>query len=320
MATSLPGWRLDVAVPAPTVAAFEEALCARADAVASDADPKNGLIAVQAYFAAPPARASLAGLFAAVALAVGCQLPAFTLSALDDVDWVAESQRRLPPLRAGRFHLFGAHVTEPPPAASIPLLIEASVAFGTGRHESTRGCLLALQAIARTGFQPKRALDLGCGSGVLAMAMAKLWPGPVLAVDNDPQAVAVARDNAKLNGLARRVRAAYAQGCHGRTVATFGRFDLVAANILARPLAAMAREITANLAPGAFVVLSGLQSAQERQLLGKYRALGLCLWRRFLLDDWSTLVVRRRGAWARRCRWPAYGPSDRRAEGSRHPA
>ncbi len=320
MATGVSGWRLDVAVPAPSVAAFEEALSACADAVASDADPRDGRIAVQAYFAAPPARASLTDLFAAVADAVGCQPPAFTLAALDEVDWVAESQRRLPALRAGRFYLFGAHVTDAPPAASIPLLIEASVAFGTGRHESTRGCLLALEAIARRGFRPETALDLGCGSGVLALAMARLWPCPVLAVDNDPQAVAVARDNAKLNGMARQVRVACAQGCRGRTVATLGRFDLVAANILARPLAAMARDIAANLAPDGFIVLSGLQAAQERQVLGKYATFGLSLWRRVVLDEWSTLVIRRRGAWARRCRWPACGASDRTAEGSRHPA
>src|SRR6266404_4068788 len=119
-------------------------------------------------------------------------------------DWVAESQRGLAPFRAGRFYVRGSHVEGRWPRGSLPLIIDAGMAFGTGRHETTRGCLLALDRLARRR-RFVRLLDLGCGSGILAIAMARLWGAAVLAIDNDPQAVAVARDNAAINGVAERV-------------------------------------------------------------------------------------------------------------------
>ena len=121
-------------------------------------------------------------------------------------DWVAESRKALPPIAAGRFYLRGSHIEGPAPRGKLALLIDAGAAFGTGRHESTRGCLIALDRLARAGRVFAAVLDLGCGSGVLALAAARLWPGPVLAADNDPDAVRVARENVILNGLAGRVR------------------------------------------------------------------------------------------------------------------
>src|SRR5262249_48670936 len=119
-------------------------------------------------------------------------------------DWVAESRRALPPINAGRFYLRGAHVKGPTPRGKIALHVDAGAAFGTGRHETTRGCLLALDRLARR-HKFKRPLDLGCGSGVLALAAASLWPAKVLAADNDTDAVRVARENADINGLSDRL-------------------------------------------------------------------------------------------------------------------
>jgi ribosomal protein L11 methyltransferase len=147
-------------------------------------------------------------------------------------NWVAETQRLLAPLRIGRFFIHGAHFDGRPPRGAIPLLIDASIAFGTGRHETTRGCLLALDRLARSGRRIKRPLDLGCGSGILALAVAHLWNGPVLAVDTDLNSVAVARENLRINHAADRVRVVKSHGFGAAAVRRAAPFDLIVANIL----------------------------------------------------------------------------------------
>jgi ribosomal protein L11 methyltransferase len=148
-------------------------------------------------------------------------------------NWVAETQRLLAPLRIGRFFIHGAHFRGRPPRGAIPLLIDASIAFGTGRHETTRGCLLALDRLARGGRRIKRPLDLGCGSGILALAVAHLWNAPVLAVDTDLNSVAVARENLRINRAAERVRVVRSHGFGAAAVRRAAPFDLIVANILA---------------------------------------------------------------------------------------
>jgi len=206
-------------------------------------------------------------------------------------DWVRESRKALPPIRAGRFYLRGSHVSGPTPRGKIALLIEAGAAFGTGRHETTRGCLLVIDRLARDGCRFARVLDMGCGTGILALAAARLWPARVLGADSDADAVRVARENAVVNGLAERVRVVRAHGYGAAAVRRAGPFDLIIANILARPLQRMAPSLAGHLVAGGRAVLSGLLSAQEGQVLEAHRRQGLIADFRLQVGEWSVLVL-----------------------------
>jgi ribosomal protein L11 methyltransferase len=211
---------------------------------------------------------------------------------MPEIDWVAESQAGLPAVRAGRVWVYGSHVAEPPPPGTIPLLIEANVAFGTGRHETTRLCLEALQEIAKRRT-PRRILDLGCGSGLLALAAARLWPAAdVTASDTDAPSIRVARENARLNRFAPgRIAFDVGAGYAAPAVREAAPYDLVVANILAGPLNAMATRTARALAPGGLAVLSGLLTVQERSVLARHRAAGLSLAARRRMGEWSALVL-----------------------------
>ncbi len=209
-------------------------------------------------------------------------------------DWVAESQRGLPPLAAGPFFIHGSHFAGKPPRGRIVLEIDAGMAFGTGRHETTRGCLLALSRLARTR-RFKRPLDVGCGTGILAFAMAHLWGQPVLAADLDADAVRVSRENARLNGLGKRVKVVKSDGYRAAAIRAGAPYDVIAANILANPLIGLAPDLAAVLARDGRAVLSGLLRSQEKDVLAAHRAAGLELDFRLHLKEWSVLVLRRRG-------------------------
>jgi ribosomal protein L11 methyltransferase len=290
------GWTLALVVPAAALPVFEGALGTLGGAlVIGVAGERSGAGAVplRLYLTQQPDRAEAAALLATAAAAAGVAVPAFEVDALPELDWVAESQTALPPIHAGRFYIHGSHATKAAPAASIPILIDAGAAFGTGRHESTRGCLIALSRLARWR-RFRRPLDLGCGSGVLAIAIAKLWPVPVLAVDNDRTALRVARDNARVNGVAPRLRHGASDGYRSAEVARRAPYDLIVANILAAPLAAMAGDLARCLAPGGVAVLSGLLAAQQRAVIAPHRSRGLRLKHRVLVGDWATLVLYQR--------------------------
>ncbi len=206
-------------------------------------------------------------------------------------DWVAASLAELKPVEAGRFTVHGAHDRARLAANRIGIEIEAALAFGTGHHGTTRGCLLALDGIAKTR-RPRRVLDIGTGTGVLAIAAAKALRRPVLASDIDPEAVAIARANARLNGVSPLVQCICAKGLTGLRFRQAGPFDLVFANILLAPLKALAGPMRPLLANGAHVVLSGLLAEQENAALAAYRPHGLKLVRRIPLGEWVTLVLR----------------------------
>jgi ribosomal protein L11 methyltransferase len=187
------------------------------------------------------------------------------------------------------------HRPDSPLFGRVVLRLDAGLAFGSGEHGSTRGCLLALEGVLHR--RPRRCLDLGTGSGVLAMAAAKLLRAPVLATDLEPWSVRVAAENARMNGLARRVRVRAADGWRHRILR--GRhFDLVFANILARPLCAMARALAAHLAPGGTAILAGLLDSQAPMVLAAHRRQGLKLVRRIAVGRWTTLVLRKPGSCA----------------------
>ncbi|MBC7132111.1 MAG: 50S ribosomal protein L11 methyltransferase [Roseovarius sp.] len=247
----------------------------------------SGLWEIGAYFEAAPDAVAL-DLLAAVHGA-----RPFTVSELPEVDWVAKVRRDLSPVVAGRFFVHGSHDADRVPADALPLLIEASMAFGTGHHGTTLGCLRALDRLAGQGFVGRPVLDLGCGTAVLAMAAARIWPGVMLASDIDPVAVEVALANVAANGLVGRVRCLVAEGLAHPELDAAAPFDLIFANILKGPLVALAPGITGALAPGGKVILSGLLNEQAAEVIAVYSALGARLEDHAEIGDWSTLVMSR---------------------------
>lgn len=238
----------------------------------------------------------LAAGLALAALTSG-EAPALSRRATEASGWLARNRAAFPPLLIGRrFQLRPTHLPPREMPGRITLTLDAGLAFGSGEHGSTQGCLLALERLAPR--RPARLLDLGTGSGVLAMAAARLFCRPmrataVLASDLDPFSVRVARENAARNGLARRVRVVRCDGWLQRPLVGARPFDLVVANILARPLATMAGDLARHLAPGGTAILAGLLARQERGVLAAHRRQGLVLRARQPMGAWTTLILAR---------------------------
>jgi ribosomal protein L11 methyltransferase len=212
-------------------------------------------------------------------------------SELSEKDWVAASLADLTPVRAGRFLVHGAHHRGQFPLNLVGIEIEAALAFGTGHHGTTRGCLLALDALLKRRRR-LHLLDVGTGTGVLAIAAAKVLHSRVLTTDIDPVAVQVANANARHNGVGIFITNRVADG--RRALPWRGPFDLILANILLGPLSRMAPQLVSRLAPGGSVVLSGLLPNQANAAVAAYRTQGLALVRRAVLENWVTLVMKRR--------------------------
>ncbi|HEV8677750.1 MAG TPA: 50S ribosomal protein L11 methyltransferase [Stellaceae bacterium] len=257
---------------------------------AFEADPAGALWRVEAYPRAPVLDPALEVRLALAAAASGGRLISIREARMPERDWLADNRRAFPPLRIGRFFIHGSHWHGRAPAGAIALEIDAATAFGTGEHPSTRGCLVALDSLARRR-RFRHPLDIGSGSGILAIAAAKRLHRRVLASDVDCGAVRVAGHHVRRNGLAGRVRLVCAAGYRSRAVQR-ARYDLILANILARPLALMARDLGRAVAPGGVAVLAGLLRRQEALVLTAHRAQGLALVRRLVIEGWSTLILR----------------------------
>ena len=206
-------------------------------------------------------------------------------------DWVKASLAELVPVPAGRFVVHGQHDRARVPQNKLGIEIEAALAFGTGHHGTTRGCLLLLDHVLKTRHRSARVLDLGTGTGVLAIAAAKALHNPILASDIDDASVRVARENAELNDVGRLVQVIRATGFAAPDFARHGPFDLVLANILANPLRQLAGPMSAHLAPAALVILSGLLAPQAKSVIAAYRSRGLVPLRHLRIEGWSSLLL-----------------------------
>lgn len=247
----------------------------------------SGLYEVGAYFDAAPDDIALTLMAAAYGAA------AFIVSEVPETDWVAHVKRNLQPVVAGRFFVYGSHDAGRVPENCVPLLIEAAMAFGTGHHATTMGCLLALDRLDREGLRARNVADIGCGTAVLAMAAAAIWPDPVIASDIDPVAVEVARANVEANGLGGRVSCVEAAGFGHPALAARAPYDLVFANILKGPLIALAPEMARAVAPGGVAILSGILETQADEVVATYAGAGFSVRSRDEHGDWTTLVLTR---------------------------
>lgn len=246
----------------------------------------SGVWEVGAYFEAPPDASQLAVLSAAFGAA------SFAVSELPETDWVAEVRRELSPVEAGRFFVFGSHDADKLPDDKIGLLIEAAMAFGTGHHGTTLGCLSILDTLVAERRSPGSVADIGCGTAVLGMAAAKVWSAANIVVsDIDAVAVEVAKANVGANGLDQRIRCVEASGFDDPTLV--GPFDLIFANILKGPLIDLAPDVARAAALGCDVILSGILSAQAEEVIHVYCENGFNLSQRLEIVDWTTLHLSR---------------------------
>lgn len=245
----------------------------------------SGQWEVGAYFIEAPDEAGLA------ALAASFQARPFAISEVPDTDWVAAVKRELTPIRAGRFFLYGEHDADKMPEGVEPLLIEAAMAFGTGHHGTTKGCLEALDALIEEGFAPRSVADIGCGTAVLAMAAARIWDVPVIASDIDEVATQTALANFAANGMGARAEVITCPGFEHERLAYAAPFSLIFANILMAPLISLAPDMGRNTASGGMVILSGILDRQAAPVLAAYQAEGFTEHARRSLDGWTTLTM-----------------------------
>ncbi|MDA8747256.1 50S ribosomal protein L11 methyltransferase [Litoreibacter sp.] len=265
------GEALEAIDPAPTgVGVFE-------------VDDGSGFWEVGGYFLDAPDDIALA-LFAA---AHGAK--PFVVSEVPDQDWVAHVRRELPPVEAGRFFVYGSHDADKVTEDRINLLIEAAMAFGTGHHGTTLGCLQAFEDYIQEGHVAQNCADIGCGTAVLGMAAAAVWGNTVIASDIDPVAVDVAEDNLKANDMVGQVTCVEATGFDHDVLRKAAPFDLIFANILKPPLLALAPDMAAHTAPGGTIILSGLLIEQGDEIVAAYEAQGFKLSQRRDIGEWTAL-------------------------------
>lgn len=280
-----------VTVPESALEAYEAALESACDTVGFFRDDETGEWRVEGVKPVGSREPELTAALALAAMMSGVTVATERAATAAD-GWLARTYAAFPEQAIGRrFAIRGTHLQDPPTAGRITLTLDAGLAFGSGEHGSTRGCLVALEDVARR--LPRRVFDLGTGSGILAMAAARLLHRPVLATDIEPWSVRVTRENAALNRLSTLIRPKLANGWHHPAVRSGGPYDLVFANILARPLCLMAKHLATNLAPGGTAILAGLLATQARFVLAAHRRQGLVLERMLPQGNWTTVVVRK---------------------------
>lgn len=292
------GWRLQVTFSRAVFEALEAALEEHVDAVVAETikathpieEAPVDILRVTLFGAASAGDDPRPSQMRALLSEAGVKPDEAVVELVGPADWEAQSLASFPPLSVGRLTIVGAH--QAPPRRRFALRVDAGPAFGSGRHESTQGCLLALDWLARRR-RVYRALDIGTGSGILSLAAARLWPTRVLALDNDPVAVATARETVRRNGLSRQVSVVRGEAFCAATAGWIGRADLIIANIRAKPIAAMAPAFARLLRPSGAAVLSGLLADEERLVLAAFRTRGLRLRRRIRLGAWVTLILTR---------------------------
>lgn len=282
-------------MPAESVDFFLEALDAEGVTVAAyeapgDDERPGAPWRIELLHEEEPDQQALAGKLAPLAERAGVDRLELSLMPVPSKDWLAHTNQDFAPQRVGRFWVHGSHVDQPAPPDTIPIVLDAGLAFGSGEHPTTQSCLAALDRLARHR-RLRRVLDLGCGSGIQAIAAAKCWPARIIAVDEDAKAVAVAHDNAERNQVAHLIRCIQSHGLANPLVRMFGPYDLIIANILAEPLRELARDVARQVRPGGVVMLAGLLDRQTDRVAAAYRRCGLREVARIRTMPWTALVL-----------------------------
>lgn len=291
-------WQSTITVAADYVAAFEAALEPHCLAISSFEVDQDGITwIIEAVSQGEPDRDAMDTALQVMAEAMETDKPDIDHDPLQDQDWVTMALGHLPAVHVGRFYVYGSHDRGTEPHGAWSFEIDASQAFGTGQHETTAECLHAIdwlgKARSNKNRRPTIGLDVGCGTGVLAMAMSAMWKIPSVATDIDPIAVEITAGNVQKNGWSKLVTALQADALDHPEVEAAGPYDVIAANILAGPLVRIAPQIEKALAPGGSIILSGLLATQENQVLSAYRRQGLFLKKRFG-THWRALVLERK--------------------------
>lgn len=248
--------------------------------------PHKGKWELQAIFENEPDMNYVNQILKNTTRSAGILMPDICLNKMPDKNWLVECYQSFQPITIGRYYIYGSHITDVPPKDVIPIQIDAATAFGTGEHQTTHGCLSALNELDLT---PKSVIDVGCGSGILAMAYAKTFNKKADAVDIDPESVRVATLNAAQNGLSDLISVWQSDGYKDISQ----KYDLILCNILARPLMDMAADLKAHLNVGGQAILSGFLIKQERWVLKAHTDVGLKFVKRYRINGWSTLVVQK---------------------------
>lgn len=252
---------------------------------------------VQVFTSFDPSDGWISRLKGLLAQCLGRPVPAIVFRPIADKNWVVETQLMNQPIVAGKFVVFQSHARDAADVINrdgglLGIEVEGGLAFGTGSHETTKGCLEALSLLFDAGFKPVKCMDVGTGTGILAIGAAKLWEIPVMASDNDAVAVHIAAENATLNDV-QEFKTCVCAGVDAAAVKAFGPVDLMIANILMQPLIAMAPDLVGQLSAGGHIVLSGILETQVRELKACYQGLGLNAVHELILGDWGTLVLKR---------------------------
>jgi ribosomal protein L11 methyltransferase len=284
-------WRIEIDACAKMVDTFEQAMTPFCDVLSLYIKDDANHWRIEGVCAQKPERRVIESALRKTAASLSIKVPDLRINALEDKDWLAENRRSFSPFRVGCFD-----IREADGKAAIgrkySLRLNTGAAFGSGRHPSTRLSLLALEDLARrTSFH--NILDMGCGAGILSLAAAKLWRGRILATDLDPQAITTTRRNARLNEAHFMVRAKKGDGYEKAAIGKNAGFDLVVSNILANPLCAMAKSLSAHLAPQGVAVLSGFKKKDAGRVLYAHRAQGLVLVQKLTDEDWQALVMQK---------------------------
>lgn len=283
---------VSLVVPAPVAALIEDALAGHCQAVSLRLE-EAGLITVTGFIDETVDTAQLDVDLAVAAAAAGIAPPEVRIEPVAARDWLAENRETFAPFRLGRFFIHQHDDATPAPVATWPIGVDAGLAFGSGRHASTAGCLAALERV--WPWLPEGSvLDLGCGSAILAIAAARVLHRPIVAADIDPVAVRIAAENAQRNGVAPLVRCVTADGCAHPLIRANAPYALVFANILARPLLRLARSVVDQTAAEGAIILAGFVESDANRVIAGYRSLGCRLAAMIVIDGWATLLLHRR--------------------------
>ena len=289
-------WHLKIFLSEAVVPYFEQALDGTASALLAskvEAGAHRGKWFFEAIFEKRPDMAQLETALAIAASMAGIEVPDYTIGALPNKNWLKESLLSFPPVNVGKFYIYGSHIKVPPPKGKIALKIDAATAFGSGEHPTTEGCLQAIHDLKKAKESPMRILDMGCGSGILSLAAASVFKVPVRAVDIDPESARLTNENVKINKLDKYIEARKGSGYRLGFVKDGGPYDMILANILAKPLIRMAPSLYKNLAKGGVAVLSGLLERQEEWVLKAHTKLGLKVEKIYHINGWSAIVLRK---------------------------